>query len=436
VIGPAAALEERVPRVALISPDPSFQSLITDCLGEWTPSVEWVLRAENDVRDLQPENAGRLAEREPDLLFIDVGESPLPGAKFISAVTDLAPNLIVVATGAPLGVDDLLQVIKAGASGYLRRPLARDEVSDVCSGVLRKILPKVDKRQEHSAQVIALFSPKGGTGVSTLAANLSVHIQRATEKKTLLVDLSPELGTCSLLLGMEPRYSYLDVIESLHRMDEGLLHSFLGEHASGMRVLASPSEAFAARELTSESVTYLLRLLRRHFDYVVVDVGRGILDQAAVKTLELADEKLAVTTAELPTLRNVKKVLPHLPAGESPSEGAIRLVINRYDEGESVPKSDIERAVGLPVFQTLDEDRERVSRSVNLGQPIVMNGSSPYSKAVGRLGDQLAASDLLVKQGRRPLGGLLRAMLPGRSQVNGRKPTSDARSELLKEGGK
>lgn len=417
--GRPALREERAPRVALISPDPSFQSLISDCLGEYSRPVEWVLRAESDVMGLPPDSVDRLAEREPDLLFIDVGENPLSGAKFISAVTERTPDLAVVAAGAPLGVDDVLKVIQAGASGYLRRPLNRDEVAGACSSVLRRILPTAGKRPKHSAHVVALFSPKGGTGVSTLAANLAVHIRRTTKKRTLLVDLAPELGSCSVLLGLEPRYSYLDVIDSLHRMDEGLLHSFLEEHESGTRVLPSPAAVFMARELASEPVGHLLQLVCRHFDYVVVDVGRSITDDVAVKTLELADEKLVVTTTELPTLQNVRRVLRHLPGGETPTESAIRLIVNRYEEGGSVSRKDIERAVGLPVFQTLAEDRERVSRSVNLGQPIVMNGSSPYSSAVRSLGGRLAPTDLPAK--RLSFGGLLRAVLPPYRRRNGRR---------------
>ena len=419
--------EQRVPRAALISPDPSFQSLISGCLGEYSPPVEWVLRVDTDVKDLRPESVDRLAERAPDLLFIDVGKNPLSGARFISAIAERTPNLTIVAAGAPLGVDDLLQVIRAGASGYLRRPLNRDEVASACSSVLRKIVPTEVKAPTHVAHVVSVFSPKGGTGVSTLAANLAVHIRRATQKRTLLMDLTPELGQCSVLLGLEPRYSYLDIIENLHRMDEGLMHSFLEKHESGTRVLPSPAAVFMAHGLASEDVAYILQLVRRHFDYVVVDVGRSIMDDVVVKTLELADERLVVTTTELPTLRNVKRVLPHLTGGYDPTESAIRLVVNRYEERGSVPKKDIERAVGLPLFQTLDEDRERVSRSVNLGQPIVMNGSSPYSSAVGSLGDRLAATDLPAKKGRLSLGGLLRAVLPNGRRDPPKSPSVNGR---------
>jgi pilus assembly protein CpaE len=413
---------ERIPRAALISPDPSFRTVITSCLDQTVSSVEWVLRAESEVSELRPESVDRLAEREPDLLFLDVGSSASAGVRFVAAITRRLPGLTVIAAGGPLGVDELLELIRAGASGYLRSPWSRDEVTDVCSNALRKMPPRQAEvggpEQTHASTVIALFAPKGGTGVSTLAANLAVHIRRATAKKTLLMDLSPELGTCSVLMGMEPRYSYLDVLESLERMDERLLYSFLEEHDSGTRVLASPAGASMARELPAKSMVSLQRLMRRHFEYVVVDVGRGIIDDASAKTLELADERLVVTTAELPTLRNVKQVLSYLPHGGDPSE-AVRLVVNRYEEGVSLPAKDVERAVGLPLFQILYEDRERMGRSVNLGRPLVLNGSSPYARAVGEMGDRLAADDVLAKRSKSSLGGLLRTLLPPFGRANG-----------------
>lgn len=424
---------ERIPRAALISPDPSFRSLITTCLDEPASSVEWVLRAQSDVAELRPESVDRLAERDPELLFLDVGSSPSAGVRFVTAITSRLPGLTVVAAGGPLGVDELLDLLRAGASGYLRRPWSRDEVTEVCSSLLRRMPSQqgdvASRTDTGASHVIALFAPKGGTGVSTLAANLAVHIRRATSKKTLLLDLSPELGTCSVLMGVEPRYSYLDVVDGLQRMDERLLYSYLEEHDSGAWVLASPAGAAMSREMVPERVVAILTLMRRHFDYVIVDVGRGIIDDAVVKMLELADERLVVTTAELPTLRNVKQILPYVPRARG-SEEAVRLVVNRYEEGLSVPTRDVERAVGLPLFQVLEEDRERVGRSANLGEPLVMNGSSRYARAVGKLGDRLAAADLLAGGARASLGArLLRSLTPPFARQNGRDHPSNERPQ-------
>ncbi len=416
-------------RLALISPDRAFRVLLADCLAEEARPVEWVLRSENELSALRPEAIDQICDRGPDALFLDIGDDPLSGANFISAISDRSPEITVVAIGDSLDVEALLKVIRSGASGYLRRPFDRHEVAEACSTVLRKAGTKTGPQTaDHTTCVLGLFSPKGGTGVSTLAANLAVHIRRATAKRTLLLDLSPELGTSPVLLGLEPRYSYLDVLESLHRMDEGLLLTFLDEHSSGTRVLASPTSVFASRELTPDNVSKLLGLLRLHFEYVIVDIGRGVMDRTALRTLELSDEKLIVTTPDLPTLRNVKRVLHHLPTEES-SESGLRLVVSRYEEGIGVEKKDIQRAVGLPLHHLLVEDREGVSKSANLGRPIVLDGPSSYASGVGQIGDLIAKDDLLEKDARGPLGKLLGAVLPPFGKTNGRpKKKSEPRS--------
>jgi pilus assembly protein CpaE len=414
MISPMSFSMERIPRAALISPDPTFRTLITTCLDEAAHAVEWVLRAESDVTELRPESVERLAEREPEILFVDVGTSASAGVRFIGAVSARLPGVTVVAAGGAVGVDDLLELIRAGASGYLRRPWSQTEVTDVCANLLRKMpstpAPVDPSTHVAASHVIALFAPKGGAGVSTMAANLAVHIRRATAKKTLFVDLSPELGTGPILLGMEPRYSYLDVMENLQRMDERLLYSLLDEHESGAWIMGSPPGASMSREVAPEAVRSVLDLLRLHFEYIVADVGRSVIDDATATLLDIADERVMVTTAELPTLRNVKQMLPHVPRAEDP-EHAVRLVINRYEESVSVPTKDVERAVGLPVYQVVEED-QRVARSANLGKPLVMSTpSAPYARSVGSIGDRLAADDLLAT-GKRSALGMLRSLLP------------------------
>jgi hypothetical protein len=208
-------------------------------------------------------------------------------------------------------------------------------------------------------------------------------------------------------------------------MDERLLGTFLEEHESGARVLASPAGSSTARPVSAESVAAVVRLMRRHFEHVVVDVGRATIDAAAMKAIELADERIVVATPELPTLRNVKQVLSRLPRGES-ATSPVHVVVNRYEDGLSLPPKEIERAVGMPLLQILHEDRERVCRSVNLGRPLMMDGSSPYARTVEKLVHGLEGVEVPAN-GARSLGGLLRTLLPPFARSNG--SGRDARAE-------
>ena len=411
-------------RIALISRDSSFRSFISACLSESAHPVEWVLRAETGVEELGPENVSRLVELRPDIVFIDIDRSLSAGTSFISALTSSAPEVTVVAAGSPVEAEDLLRLVRAGASEYIPRPLDRQEISEACERILRKRAPRAPRPGiTRSGRLIALYSPKGGTGVSTTASNLAVHIHAASEKKTLLLDLAPALGTCSVMLGLETRYSYLDVVESLSRMDERLLHSFLEKHPSGVRILGSPLAPSSSVSLSSDRVTHLLRLLQRHFDYVVADLGRGVLDPVTARTFDAADHKLIMTTPDLPTLRNVKEVIPHLSGSGEESKTKLRLVVNRYEEGRSMSKKHVEQAVGLSIFQVLGEDRDRVDRSINLAQPLVLNGSSPFAVGVKKMGDTIARDDLKDRGSVSRLGGLLRTVLPPYGSKNG-KPES------------
>jgi hypothetical protein len=89
-------------------------------------------------------------------------------------------------------------------------------------------------------KVTTVFSAKGGTGVTTVATNLAVALRLLTDKEVLLVDLAPALGTAAVAMGVHPRYTYLDVIQNFHRIDEDLFRSFLEVDESGVHVLASP----------------------------------------------------------------------------------------------------------------------------------------------------------------------------------------------------
>ena len=144
--------------------------------------------------------------------------------------------------------------------------------------------------------MIAVFSPKGGSGSTTLAVNLGVTLHQLTGKRTLLLDLAPMLGTAALSLGLQPRYSYLDVIQNFHRMDEELFQSFLEVHESGIQVLSSPPRLEDAAGPSMDEVMGLIRFCRRHFSHVIVDAGAyGTRHENAVTTVPLTLPAVAST---------------------------------------------------------------------------------------------------------------------------------------------
>ncbi len=103
-----------------------------------------------------------------------------------------------------------------------------------------------------------------------------------------------------------------------------------------------------------------------------------------------------------------------------------------------MPKKDVERAVGFPLFQVLGEDRARVDRSVNLAKPIILNGSSPYSGGVKKMGDRIASKDIEKGSSDSGIMRVLRVLLPpyggngpSRKEPRSRSPSrSTAKKEV------
>ena len=264
-------------------------------------------------------------------------------------------------------------------------------------------------------QLTTLFSPKGGVGVTTVAVNLAIRVHEITEESTLLLDLSSFLGTAALMVGLQPRYSYLDVIQNFHRMDEELFRSFLEEHESGIHVLASPPGIRGHKQPTMDEVMGLIRFCRRNYAQVVVDAGHSLTPAAEAALLE-ADHRLLVSTPELPTLRNLKRMLEMLVDYTSNGKEPPRLVLNQYAEGLGVTVAEVEKGLGLEVDTVIDRDASLISESINLGRPAVLMKRSPFERAMTNLGARIAGSSTLALQ----RSGIIETLLkPFRSSGSG-----------------
>ena len=240
-----------------------------------------------------------------------------------------------------------------------------------------------------------------------MATNLAVVLRQLTGKKTLLVDLDLELGETALMLGMRPRFNFVDLVQNFHRMDADLLASFIERHDSGVDLLSAPYHPEKAEMVSGDLIRRILLFLRQHYDYVVVDTSKSF-SQATLATFEQADQVFLVTTADLPSLRNIQRGLPMMRRVLVRGEDQLRLVINRFDPKDQISVKDIERSLGLKVFWKLSNDYEAVLGSLNTGKPIVMNGTSSYSKDLKSLGVTLAGTGAETERRGRIFGALSR----------------------------
>ena len=409
-------MNDRSLRAALISTDPAFSALARNVLAR--PELAVALALESPVRfaEFDEQHVNALRQLEPDLVIVDLQDDPDLGVKFIQFLSAQSQHQKVIAAGPRLEPELLLAAMRAGISDYLPKPVAEDGLADAVQRAAVQ-LGRVAGRAKQPGQLYTFFSSKGGSGSTTIATNIAIVLHRLTKKRTLLVDLDLELGEVSLLLGAQPRFNFVDLIENFHRMDSGLLASYIEQHESGVHLLSAPFHPERAAVASGDEIRRILHFLRQNYDYVIVDTSKSF----AAPTLAAFDQSdlvFLVANLDLPSLRNIQRALPMLRRVLPKGEEQLRLIVNRYQKDGDISVEDVKRTLGLGVYSTLSNDYNAVVDSINTGKPIVLNGNSAYSEDIKALGAQIAG---LRPDGARSGRGVVSRLFDRFKKPEGRK---------------
>jgi len=373
-------MEERTIKSAVISTDQGLRELLRKVVGAEDLGITVGLEVIVPFPEINDSHLEQLRQLAPDLIFLDVSDDPIMGLKFAQFLIEGAPNRRIIGLGEPLTPDLLLQAMQAGVSEYLPKPVSEDKVQDAIDRIARKFGHRVEERRREPGKLLAFFSPKGGAGSTCVATNTAISLHRLTRGKVLLVDLDLELGETALLLGVEPRFSFVDLVRNFHRVDAGLLASYIERHDSGVELLSAPFHPAKAETVTGDQIRQILHFLKQHYDWVVVDTSKSFTPPT-LATFEQADGVFLVTNVDLPSLRNITRCLPLLERmGQVKGDDWLRIVVNRYQASDPITLKEIERTLGIPVYWTLANDYEAVMNSINSGKPVVLSEKSAFAR--------------------------------------------------------
>jgi pilus assembly protein CpaE len=334
---------------------------------------------------------------EPGLIVIghQVGGQPT-----IDVIDDVAmqfpevPLVAVLPEGDPLRAQ---QATLAGARAFVTEPFTQASLLSTLRRV-RDLEARRTKYQgvapgkaEEGAQPLrtfAVYSPRGGTGVSTLAASLAAEMHEETAARVLLVDGKLFFGHLDLMLNIRSKNNIADLVPHAAALDSGLIGDVVVEHASGMHVLMSPPDVQVAQGFRPEDLYNILTGLRRAFEFVVIDAGSA-LNENTVTMLDAADRILLVTTPDLAALHDASRFIQVSRSLSYPAE-KILVVLNRANQIGGVRVRDIEAALKRELFAQVPDDSANALRSINRGIPLAIKyPRSPASQALRKLAKAL-----------------------------------------------
>jgi pilus assembly protein CpaE len=393
-------------RIVTVGAPPTFRQQVARSIGTTPETIEWVptiTAAEELLAPGAPLPTVLVlspAVKDQDALGLAEYVGRTAPATALVVVRDRPPDgLLPLAMRA--GVRDVVDLTQGSQElkEALGRAVAWSEKVRGMGGEPREARPQ---RRGH---VHALFSSKGGTGKSFLAANLAVALSRQSGHPTALADLDVQIGDTLAYFGREAKGTIADLVAQGDNLEREVVLSAgtnLDGHVFGY---GSPPDP-AALALPPEAVGRILRGLRSTFAHTVVDTPAGYTDHV-LSVLDLADEILLVAMLDVVAVRHMAVALHTLASSGIPRD-RFRVVLNRADSKVGLTPQEVERVTKVRVDALIPSSR-LVPASLNQGVPVVSSEPrSPIAKSVMALARALATAPAPAPTTNAPKRRLLR----------------------------
>ena len=374
--------------------------LIVDDILETRDHLAKLLGFESDVDvvGMAPSGEEAIAQATkllPDVILKDINMPDMDGIAATERLSSQVPTAGVVMMSVQGEADYLRRSMLAGAREFLVKPFSSDELTASIRQVYSREKEEAGRavvtaaaRNAESAElgtVVAVFSPKGGVGRTTIAVNLAVASVTELNKKVVLVDGSFQFGDVAVLLNLDPKdKSMFELVSNLEAGgDADAVETYTVTHSSGVRVILAPPSPEMADVITSTGVKRVVEALRQRYELVVIDCAAWFND-TTLGILDLADIVLVVLTLEMTSIKNIRLFLE--VAEKLGYQDKIRLVLNRADTTLGIRVADVEHSIGRKVDNTIVSDGRAVVYALNRGVPFVLsNREAQVSQDVLRL---------------------------------------------------
>ena len=311
-------------------------------------------------------------------------------------------SIPILCVAASDDVEERISFLEAGADDVVARPFDAREVEARVEALLLRFQRSKDLAPVVSPdgltlarprRSVAVYSPKGGVGTTTIATNVAVAAAQRNSDRVILVDLDLQFGGVATHLNLEPKLTIADAVRDEAAIREpDLLRTYTVRHDSGLHVLAAPMSPEASELITPDHISHILGTLLEGYDGVVIDAG-SILDEGVLRIFEMAETILLPVHPEMAALKAMHGLLDYLNETGS-INGKSTFVLNNMFAREILKPRDIESALGSRITTDLPYDPFLFLKAVNEGVPIVLGAPrSPAAEQLVRLSTSAFGSD-------------------------------------------
>ncbi|HWQ45984.1 MAG TPA: response regulator, partial [Longilinea sp.] len=329
-----------------------YKVLIVDDIAETRENLKRMLLFDQSIEVVGTARTGKEAievstQVKPDVVLMDINMPDMDGIAATEAIRKKTPWIQIVILSVQSDANYMRRAMLAGARDFLTKPPMIDDLT----GAIRRAGVMAQEERTKASQtfttsasgvttgpgsqlidrgkILVVYSPKGGTGATTIAVNLAIAL-KTDENKVALVDANLQFGDVAVFLNEQGKNTILDLAPRVDELDPDVIDGVMVEHpTSHIQVLAAPRPE-NAEQVSGEQFGKLLGFMKKMYDYTIVDTPSYLTD-VVLASIEVADGIVLVTTQEIPAIKNINLFL-NLADLLKISRSQIFFIMNKYDK--------------------------------------------------------------------------------------------------------
>lgn len=386
--------------------------LIVDDVAETRENIRKLLQFDAQIEVVGASRSGlegiELAiETQPDVVLMDINMPDMDGITATENIRKKVPHAQIVILSVQGDSNYMRRAMLAGARDFLTKPIDVDELTAAIRRAGRVARNEKEKLAGSGfgvssggstasgslvpgdqGRVVTIFSPKGGTGKTTLTANLAVAL-REQDRAVAAVDGNLQFGDLSFFFNEQGRNNVADLAPRAAELDREVVSEVMIRHEnSGVHLLAAPMRPEYADSVSGDQFGDVLRYLRGMYPFVLVDTS-SLLNEITLAALDASDLIVLLTTQDIPSIKNARLFLD-LADGLGIRGESILLAMNRFDRRRSITPERVTKNFKKEVSVVIPLEEKLIVPAMDRGEPFISRSSGTQAgKAVFELSQLL-----------------------------------------------
>jgi len=313
---------------------------------------------------------------EPDLVLFDPALKDISEKEFIQKLrndsrTEKARLIALSSDPSPARRESC---ISAGAHEYLiKSSQAIPALDEILQHLFRAQSPPEQAAKDggKSGLLIVFLSAKGGTGTSSLCANLAMNIQRSQpEARVVVADLVLPIGSIGPIVGHDGQLNLVSVADlPTGQTNATYFYENLPRPEQWQfQVLTGSLDPEHGNSIKGERITQIVDMLCSAYDFIILDIGRS-LSRISLPLIQKADLIILIVSTDQSTVKLTKTVYDYLQT-QGVSSQKVYAILNRAVGLEGLTKAETEQIIGLPIKTTMPYMGGNFALANNLNQPL------------------------------------------------------------------